>query len=181
MRYKENSLIEIKYYSLLKKKFIKTNINFNKHKKFIIKTVFPKYEKKATDHEIIAGIILMNLHVNHIDLFENGAGINLVKYLFLKNRREPKLIIVNILKGREISKLETLIDGDLIKKINGKEINTLEQLRELLNSLTINDFIKIETELDNIAYISMKNILDDEQFLSKEYHYNISPYLKRLY
>ena len=86
-------------------------------------------------YEIFGGMIFMDLCKNHLSLYNNSNVLNLTNYNLLKNQRKKRVIISNIFKGSSISKLENLMPGDLIKKINNKEINTLQDFRKIINNL----------------------------------------------
>ena len=121
----------------------------------------------------------MELCSNHLTLFEGGTVINLVKYNLLKNKKDKKLIIVNVLSGSTIDKTENIVKGDLIKEVNNKVPKTLKELREILSPLSSDSFFTMKTELGTIVSVSMKKIIKDEQFLSKEYNYKISELMKK--
>ena len=176
-RYTVYDKVPISYFSIKKNKVITTTLNFSNYTKLNIRTFFPKFEK--IDYEIFGGIIIMELCSNHLALFEGAPIINLVKYNLLKNKKEKKLIIVNILSGSSISKSENIVKGDLIQEINKKTPQTLTELRELLSPLSKESFFHMKTELGNIVTISMKNIIKDEKFLSKEYNYKISELMQK--
>ena len=169
--------IPISYFSIKKKKVITTTLDFSNYTKLNIRTFFPKFEK--IDYEIFGGIIIMELCSNHLTLFEGGTVINLVKYNLLKNKKDKKLIIVNVLSGSTIDKTENIVKGDLIKEVNNKVPKTLKELREILGPLSSDSFFTMKTELGTIVSVSMKKIIKDEQFLSKEYNYKISELMKK--
>ena len=178
-RYTVYDVVPISFYSIKKKKVITTKLDFSKYTKLNIRTLFPKFEK--IDYEIFGGLIFMNLSSNHLTMFDSGEVlINLLKYNLLKNKSDKKVIIVNVLKGSTVSRLEAIPKGDLMKKVNNKDISTLEDLRKIINSLNKKSNITITTELGNIVTLSLKNIVKDEQFLSKEYNYEIRKLMKEL-
>jgi len=170
--------LPITYYSIVKKKIINTKIIFNKYKEFNINKKFSKFEN--IDYEIFGGMIFMDLCKNHLALYDNSNIINLTSYNLLKNQRKNRVIVTNIFKGSAISKLENLMSGDLIKVINNKEINSLQDLRKLINSLSINDYFNMTFDSGIITCLSMKTIIKESNFLSKEYTFELSKTIKKL-
>ena len=170
--------LPITYYSIANKKTINTKINFSIYKEFNITTLFPKFEN--TDYEIFGGMIFMDLCKNHLTLYDNSNVLNLTSYNLLKNQRKNRVIVTNILRGSSISKLENLMPGDLVKKINNKEINSLQDFRKVINSLSINDYFNMVFDSGIISCLSIKTIIKESDFLSKEYTFELSKTIKNL-
>jgi C-terminal processing protease CtpA/Prc len=92
----------------------------------------------------------------------------LKKLLVSINKFEPYLIICNILPDSPFMLSENFNIGDIIKKINGIKINTIEQLQSyLLNLSPSEQYITIETSTNIIDTISIKLIKDDIELLKK--------------
>lgn len=176
-RYVIYDKIPIKYYSIKNKKIINSVIDFNKYTQFNIGKVFPKFEN--IEHEIFAGMIFMDLCKNHLSIYENSNVLHLTKYHLSKNQREQRLIVSNIFKGSFVSKLENIIPGDLVISINDKNINTLEEFRNLISSLNIDSYITIIFESGNIVCLSMKSIISESKFLTEEYSFELNKIVKK--
>ena len=194
--------IEIDYYGGLKKKWMNENMSFenllaeigiNKNVEITywngknmktdnfkltkyqpnIRNMYPTFEK--IDFETIAGLVVMNLNSNIIDLLKNQK---LNMYNETKNVMKNKLVITNILVGSYLAKLDILQPGDIISKINNKSIKSITDFRKYF--FTNKEYIKIETEEDKMVIIPIKTIKQNEKHLIDTYKYNKSKLFKNV-
>lgn len=194
--------IEIDYYGGLKKKWMNENMSFenllaeigiNKNVEITywngknmktdnfkltkyqpnIRNMYPTFEK--IDFETIAGLVVMNLNSNIINLLKNEK---LNMYKETKNVMKNKLVITNILVGSYLAKLDILQPGDIISKINNKSIKSITDFRKYF--FTNKEYIKIETEEDKMVIIPIKTIKQNEKHLIDTYKYNKSKLFKNV-
>jgi S1-C subfamily serine protease len=81
------------------------------------------------DYECIGGLVIMNLNVNLIMILLDKSH-QLGSYMKGNNIMKERLIIVNIMMGAQVSKMEILSVGDVITKINDKKIKNLDEFRK---------------------------------------------------
>jgi hypothetical protein len=91
--------------------------------------MFPPLQ--AVEYETLAGLVIMPLTQNHIDLFR---GI-LMQYRRKEKRMEPKLIISHIFPGSFVSTTGTLSEGMILESVNGTPVATLHDFRHAILGL----------------------------------------------
>lgn len=142
-----------------------------------IRMRYPGYE--VIDYELIGGMVVMELTLNHIALFLQNNP-QLVKYACLEHQMKPALIITHILPNSEASKARSLHPATIIKEINGKEVTTLEQFREYVAQSMHSSYLTIKAEGNVFAVLPFGRVLRDEPILSKAYFYHITPFVQEL-
>merc|ERR1711991_1196621 len=98
--------------------------------------IYPTIDKNP-DYEIMGGLIIMNLSINHLlnldqSSIPHSKHRDLISFTKSKNRFKSKLIITNILPGSYIKSINNLKPGDIIKSVDGNEINELEDFRNMI-------------------------------------------------
>lgn len=161
---------------------ITKTIKFDNSNIFKVRTYYPQYEK--VDHENFGGIIVMNLAMQHIEndieLFGNDK---LEKYKLLENRLDNKLIITFIYHGSYIKNLNIITKGNIIEKVNGMQVNTIDEYRNALqNPIQKNEKYYETIELENKTFIVMElnKLLEESEFLSIKHNYKLSPIYEKL-
>lgn len=137
---------------------------------FKIRWQYPKFE--SIDYQVFGGIVVMQLSLDHIK--ENADKY--YKYTKLKNRLEEVLTISYIYPGSYMKKMEVLATNDVLKKVNNIEVSTLDEYRTALRKPIKNDkayYMSFEAEDRTKIMIGLDKLLEEEQFLSKEYKYEI--------
>lgn len=173
--------VVIKFWSNSEKKIktekIKLNISSDIFK---IKKKFFGFEE--IDYEIIAGLIVMELTINHIEYLKESnidfnQTIKLLDYIKRQNRFDSILIITNVLQGSYISSTDNIQPGLIIKKINERGVSNLKEFREaFLNPFKLNSkyYFILETENFNKIIVEIIKINEEELSLSERYNYKIS-------
>lgn len=161
-RFTPDTSIKITYWSYKGgNKSAEIKLNFGNVYK--IKNLYPPFE--PLDYEIIGGIVIMELSVNHILSVHKNKNIpkkleiKLESYYEPKNRFENVLFISDILNGSYISTLTNIDVGEIITKINGKDVKTLHDLRNIVkNNIIINkkSYTVIQTVEDTIIVIDQQ-------------------------
>lgn len=148
--------------------------------KMPIRTVYPEFEKEAVEHEVIGGMVVMPLTLNHVKgLFRGG----LKKYRKVENRHEPKLVITSILMGSSLAISRTINEKEVLDEINDIKVRTLKDFRKAVcKPITKNGkkYIKIVTEEKNITILSVTALIQEEKHLQAVYKYTASPLLNKL-
>jgi S1-C subfamily serine protease len=177
-----NSDVEIEYWQQKTNSMVKEVFQFNSNS-LIIREIHPVFEK--IDFEVIGGIVVMPLSLNHLSNVWGGGRVlsELKKFIRIENRDKPKLVISKILNGSFIKQLKMISQYSIIKKINDIPVTTMDEFREAMKrplQKRKRKYIKLETELDNIAIIPLDKIFKEEKKLSKAYKYKMSSLCKDL-
>jgi len=149
-----------------------------------IRRIYPGYE--PIDFEIFAGMIVMELTLNHIQLLGDHAS-GLSKYAELKNQSEQALIITHIFPNSQLFRSRTLSLGTTINEVNGMKVKTLDGFRKALQKgigdkfLTILASDNVTRASDNVfVVLRMNKILEEEQRLARDYKYALTKTAKEL-
>jgi S1-C subfamily serine protease len=141
--------------------------------------IYPRH-KGTIDYEIIGGMVVMPLTLNHIAYFSRRHGdIYLSKYILPQEQNDEQLIVTHILPNSQSHKSHLVHPGALIKTINGISVRDLTRLREVLSQLT-DDLLTVEFNTGLIVNLSWKKILTDEPFLAQLYRYEPSLTIQKI-
>lgn len=161
---KLNSTVNIEFWK--NGKMMKDSFKLEEQRQKISK-IYPNYEK--ADYLVYAGIVFMNLSLNH---FENGLkNSENSKYMnHPKNRTKSKIIITNILLESCIHKMKIFKQGDIIKSVNGKKVDSLNDFRKAIKSKgSCKDFVKIQNEKDEFVIIDKATIEKNNKEIKEKY------------
>lgn len=142
-----------------------------------ISLMYPGYEK--IDYEVIGGLVVMPLTVNHIVLLGQYVR-ELILYTDVKRHVEPALIITHVLLNSPASEARTIGAGSIISEVNGEKVKTLDEFRSILKKSLDSGYLTIKTTENIFVVIPIKEIIDKEVILSSTYFYPISQTFKEL-
>lgn len=145
---------------------------------FAIRPVYPDYEE--VDFETMAGMVIMQLTSNHVDLLIENVP-ELFTYDLSENRLEPRLIITHIVPGSYAHQMNMLREGDIITHVNHKKVRKLQDFRRLVNEGVASGYVVLTTEVGVLIVFSLKKILDDEMRLAHDFLYPVSKTVQKLY
>lgn len=142
-----------------------------------IQTKYPWYQE--VDYEVFAGMVIMELTLNHIKLLgEEIPGLQL--YGTLLHQSERRLIITNIFPNSNIAQQNITI-GSTINEINGEHVDTLNDFRNALYKSLETQLFTIQTTdearymTDNVfTVLSLSEICEELNRLADLYHYSLS-------
>jgi len=147
------------------------SFNFDLMPEYPIRRRYPDYEK--VDYEMIGGMVVMQLANNHFSRLLL-ANPYLMRYKKVENKADPVLVIAHILRGSEIHQQRNVFSGDVVTQVNGIEVTTLAEFRQVLRKQMKSDTLTVKTFDDVYAVLPLKKILVDELWLSKAYSYPVS-------
>lgn len=182
-RYKIGDKIKITYWDVIKQNANETYIHFTEKFPFKIRTYFPIVEN--IDYEIIGGLVMMNLTQNHLELWSNKMNQEtrraLNSYNSMSRKINNALVITNVLSGSYIKSTENIRSGEIIHKINGIKVSTINELRNIFYQIGKKErtnhkdnFILIETKSRVKLILNIDDLIEEEKFLHKEHKYNLS-------
>lgn len=184
---KLNEMVNIKYW--------RGNKLYNKNFKFCnceyeIDYLYPIFEEKKIEYEIFAGMIIMELTNNHLDViteeifedFDGHSSINnrinnLLTYLDVDKKKSKKLIITHIYANSYLQNQKILHEFDIIENVNGIKTNTLGEFRKNIKhtkNIKGDKYIEIQTDIDSLVVLSLNEIMKIEKDFSEIYKYKLS-------
>lgn len=147
------------------------NFKFTQSERPPIRRVYPGYEK--IDYEMIGGIVIMPLTLNHILLLAQFAP-ELVQYADLKKHLEPALLITHVLLNSPASRARCIGAGTIVSEVNGEKVKTLDEFRKALKAHMKSGYLTIKTTENIFLVLPLKEILENERRLSATYFYPLS-------
>jgi serine protease Do len=187
--YKGEKISLIDYVSQLKfgqtislvvyRKGVRKDLSFtlDESKMLPIRKIYPGYE--PIDYEIIAGMLVQPLTINHLPQLVNIAP-GLTRYAEMKHQMEPALIITHIFPDSIAQRSRTLLPGAIIGQINGTTVKTLADFRTALFKSLDTGYLTIET-MDQVLIASkLERLIPEMQRLSRDYFFQLSPAVEEL-
>ena len=180
-KYKVNQKVPVTFWDSQEKKSKSVEITLNiSSNVFEIKKMNFGFEK--IDYEIIAGMVIMELTINHLENIKESnvsfnSTIRLLDYIKRENRFKKVLIITDIFQGSYVNSTDNLKVGSLIDKVNNIEVSNLNQFRQAyLNPILINNkyYFSIESKDFNKVIVDMKKIRSEEKILSDRFKFKMS-------
>jgi len=153
----------------------KFTCNFERKKLAPIRHMFPGYE--AIEYEMIGGLVIMPLSLNHIPLLLNHAS-GLAKFVEDRNQTEPLLVITHVMSNSPAQRCRLPLVGSILKTVDGKKVATIADLQNAIANA--GDIIKIQTTDNAMIALCKKDILENEPRLARTYAYEISKGVKDL-
>ena len=180
---KINQKVTVEFWN--NKNIIKKTFNFSYFENGI-RTIYPLYEKN--DYIIIGGLILMNLTDNLLEQnvnrkYKTSTSKALNIYEEIQNREEPVIIVTNILPNSILDNEDIINKFDIIEKINGKNIKTINDIRKILKNPIIknkNKFIEIITKEKSRTLINYEKIKENNKTLSETFNFKIDDVFNKI-
>ena len=144
-----------------------------------IRDLYPEYD--IIDYQIIGGMVIMELSNNHLEFMKNQKEIQ--KYNIIINKNKSKLVISHIIKGSKLSEDNILKSPLILDKVNNKDVNTIQELREALKNYQKDEeieYMTFLTENSKFLVLDLNKTKEEELFLSKNFNYKITDYTKKL-
>ena len=188
-RVANKDMIEIEYWR--GKKLHKKSFKYSPFE-LAINTKFPIYEKYENKYEVLGGMIIMELTVNHLQYIVSRLlhklsktdhvtkkVNNILSYLDTEKRTKPRLIVTHVFPNSYLNNLEMLEDYDILDKVNGKKCSTITEFRNALLGRK-SKYIEILTELNKKVVLEIPKIVEEEDTFATTYKYPISDTFKKL-
>ena len=179
-KYTLGMIIDITYWSVFQQKIIDSKINIINGE--LYKINYCRYPFENFNYEIFAGMVVMELTLDHIDaLDEINYDINTKVQLKLKQDIEQRirgcLFVSSIFQGSYSSSLDVK-PGSIIENVNGDYVYSIDDFRKAVVNKCLIKNGKTMTYMrlfDNFQIvIDLNTTYNDEQMLSNRYNYKIS-------
>lgn len=131
------------------------------------------------DYEIFGGMLFQPLNLNLVQTLIGNAP-SLIKYAEFKHQMKPALIVTHIMPSSLVDRLVVIQPGVIIDEINGIKVANMQQLRAELKKSVHKKRIVFKTSEGALFVVNNKDVLQDEQRLSRTYHYPLSPFIQEL-
>lgn len=144
-----------------------------------IRMIYPEFEKAAIDYEVIGGLVVMQLSLNHVSMFASRIP-DLVRFGRVEQQHEPALMITNILPNSQAFRARVLRPGEIIEEVNGTKVKTLDDFRKAFVSSKKSRYVTLRTDDNFYAVLSIDKMIKEEDLLAARYFYSKSPLMKQL-
>lgn len=144
-----------------------------------VRMIYPEFEPEATRYELIGGMVVMQLSLNHVSLLISRAP-DLVRYGKIDLQHESSLIITHVLPNSQAFKTRVLRPGESIEEVNGEKVRTLDEFRDAVLKSKKSRYITLRTDDSLYAVMSVDKILREEDILASRYFFNKSKLLDQL-
>lgn len=144
-----------------------------------IRKIYPEYEPEEIDYEVLGGLVVMPLTLNHIAIF-GEHNISMTKYVRPENQYEEALIVTHILPNSQAQQSRIIHPGAIIEEVNGQEVKTLEDFRKIVSECKEDDYLTIRTKDKMFAALSVQKIIADEDRLASRYFYKKSDLIDKI-
>jgi serine protease Do len=153
------------------------SFNFEMMPSYPVRWMFPGYE--PVEYEIFGGMVIMELADNHIPHLMEIMPY-LIDYTKPENKMESVPVITNIIPGSLAQQLRSLAPGFLLREINGVQVTTLLSVRTALEKSVTSGIVTLKTTEGVFAVMPFKELVHDEERLSRDFNYPISSFMKGL-
>ena len=144
-----------------------------------IRNVYPEYEPHEIDYEMIAGLVIMQLRLNHLEIFAKARHFQFLKelpYLYRpENQIKAALVITSILPGSLGHMSECFVPGYILDTVNDKKVTSLTELRAALQLSLKTGEISITSKDRSSTVFDLQEVLNDEPKLAQAFVYPITP------
>lgn len=155
-----------------KKEFL---IDFSHTNQLPIRTYYPEYEK--IDYEIIGGMVIMELALNHLEKLESEDP-GLVKYRKRENQYESRLIVTNVFPNSPTQQARVVQVGDILTEVNDIKVATLSDFR---NAIVKSDrFLTFKTDDKKLMVLSREAVVAQEDKSAAKYFYKKSALINKI-
>jgi serine protease Do len=154
------------------------HITFDHAELSAIRRMYPAYEHMG--FEVFAGVVVMELTKNHIQLLANQAP-GLARYGDMRLQNQSTLLVTHVFPNSYLCRCRNITVGSTINEVNGIPVRTLDELREALKKGLNKKFLTFLTS-DNTSRISdniltvlpWEKIIEEEPKLAQCYHYQLT-------
>jgi len=155
----------------------KVVLDFSESELAPVRRMFPGYEH--IDYEIIGGLVVMPLSLNHLPLLVQVAP-ELTQYMEFQHQIEGALIITHVFPTSAAARARTLGAGGVLKEVNGEVVHTLADLRKVIKKSLETDYLTLKTHQHVFSVLPFRKLLEDEPRLASTFFYPVTQFVKEL-
>jgi serine protease Do len=152
------------------RKGTRKEFNFKLENKYLppVRHAYPEFESEATDFEVIGGMVVMQMTLNHIGMLLSRSP-DLVRFGRPENQYQPAVIVTHVQPNSQAYKARVIRPGEIIEELNGQPIKTLADFRAAALKSKETRYLTIRTVDKLYAVLSLDKILKEEAMLTKRY------------
>ncbi len=145
-----------------------------------VRMIYPEFESESTAYEMIGGMVVMQLTLNHVGMLIPRAP-DLVRYGKIEAQYDPALIITHVLPNSQAFKTRIFLrPGHILEEVNGESVKTLDEFRRAIVKSKQTGYVTLRTDNNLYAVMSVDKILKDEDMLAARYFFPKSPLIGML-
>ena len=129
------------------------------------------------DYEVVGGMVVMPLIVNHLPIL-GQLNPNLARYAREENQMEPALVITNVMANSAAFKTRLRLTGALLTEFNGKEVKTLDELRNIIAHS--GDMMTFKTDENILGAMDTDTVVRQEPMFASIFSYQVTPGVQQL-
>lgn len=179
-RYQVGKVCQVEYWSRKRaKKCIRKCVLVPSNHLEVVREHYPPYEN--IDSVTFFGMVMMNLATNHLTQFKNQVT-GLVKYTNPSYTGKSCVVLTHVLGGSYVMKMNLLEPGMIIRKINGRGVTTLDEVRKaLLKPIRKRGkkYITVESDDDDLLTLDLSVVLGEESIISMQNQIKIDPIINK--
>jgi serine protease Do len=155
--------------------------NFKLEHKYLppIRQVYPEFEPETMDYEVIGGLVVMQMSLNHINAMISHAP-DLVRYFRSENQHEPAVLVTHVLPNSQAYKTRVLVPGEVVTDVNDIPIKTLADFRKAVQKSKTSHYLTIRTDDNYYGVMSIDKIIKEEDLLAGRFFFKKSKLIDAL-
>ena len=157
--YNLNFKFDLFFYSQEKHKVLKFNKLMLNTINYKVEKIYPYYQKKP-EFILYAGMVFMDLTLNHLELLINLSWTadvmsNLLEIKSnLSSQYQGYLIVTQVMPGSQTSRENIIKKGDIILSVADTPVDSVSQLKQILELNQRQKFIKIQGKASGLYIIN---------------------------
>ncbi len=163
---------------------IEKTVTFDLSEQTPIRKLYPWYEK--VDYEVFAGMVIMPLTFNHLELFKDQVP-GLKTYEGVNKQTKSVLLISHVFPNSELAQSRAIAAGFTLNEVNEIPVHTLDDFRNAIKKsietgyvvLKATDQISLASE-NMIAVLPFAKVVKEVVDHAQLYHYPISETVQSL-
>lgn len=142
------------------------------------------------DCEVIGGLVITEICMQHVDHLkhyaaqqgDNATSFTACKYAKFENRQQGRVGVTRIIPYSEAFRADCFNNSPItfLKKINGQEVFTMNDVRQAILSDCGQPTLAIEAEDGKLMVLSVQKIIAETPQLMQHYGIPLTPFIEKL-
>ena len=162
------------------------NIVLSLSKQPAIRWKYSPYD--VIDYEIVGGLLIQELSLNIIALFEHtqmgnqfpGVRARFAAYKEDSMREDSVLVVTHVFPSSAAYNARSCGLGAIITEVNDVPVKTLEDIRAALRQQAHKEFVSLKTDENELLALPVDVIVADEARIAQSFGYQITPAMRQL-